>query len=657
MYASDTRSIGDYAQRMTATDGAVREEDILRLVESRRDASFGVHQTYWRKIRGYYDFWRGVYAGNFPQHRNNIHIPILFAKIWSDVAYKVMQTWGTYPYVQFHGAAPEDAPGAAKVGALVNAQLMDTKSFEKAVDFYSTADIYGTSVARLGWKNKTRDRMYRTKVADYEFKMKKKVTMFDGPEWDNIDILDFWPQPWRKRIDDMDWCIHRYYADLDDILEEQRGPYPKFDRAAVQRLRSTPMTMPMQDMLRERLNIYRNFAQWQGKSVERYARPVELWEMWGTVPDEFAVQGCRDVVITVANNRVVLRYEPNPFWHGEKPFIAHSPCPDPHYFHGYGRIEAGQKMQAASNRIINQKLDNGDLFYDAMWVAAPGVLDVQNMFTKPGRVFQANGPVGEDQLRELRPNIEGSALAFQDLAALKQMISETLGISGDTVEGTAPSNRATAREVMIRREASMSRLGMEAALWEKAFVEPLADQCHDLNQQFLSLPKQIHMIGSAAIIDPTTGMPLAPENHAIDVNDLAGASGMGYKAKALGASQSMSKSLKAQAMMLGLQAASSNQVGMQVTNWVAFFTELYRSLDLDPVQMIVQQGVPAINQMAQEQQKDPRQIVEEMAASQQGLPNFQGAGGAQPQGTQPYFQPENVIAHMGGDSGAGLGLG
>lgn len=203
----------------------------------------------------------------------------------------------------------------------------------------------------------------------------------------------------------------------------------------------------------------------------------------------------------------------------------------------------------------------------------------------------------------------------------------------------------------------MSRLGMEAALWEKAFVEPLADQCHDLNQQFLSLPKQIHMIGSAAIIDPTTGMPLAPENHAIDVNDLAGASGMGYKAKALGASQSMSKSLKAQAMMLGLQAASSNQVGMQVTNWVAFFTELYRSLDLDPVQMIVQQGVPAINQMAQEQQKDPRQIVEEMAASQQGLPNFQGAGGAQPQGTQPYFQPENVIAHMGGDSGAGLGLG
>lgn len=656
-YENSGKGIGRYEDSfILSADGRPREEDVLRLIEERRNYSMQFHQAYFRRVRRWYDFYRGIYTGAFPAYRNNINIPLLFSAIWSDVSYKAQTSFGSRPYVDFKGYAPEDAPHAAKVAALVNTQLDDARTFEGAVDFLTSADIYGTSIARLGWRYKERDRVLRARVADMEFKIKKPVVEFDGPEWNVVDILDFWPQPGRRRIPEMDWMIHRFYLDLDDILDDQRAPYPMFDKAAVERLKRTPMSMPMMDVLRERMNIYRNFSTWQQRNVERYVRPVEIWEMWGTVPSEFAVNGVRDVVVTVANNRVVLRYEANPFNHGQRPFLGYCPCPDPHYFHGTGKIEIGEKMQAASNKIINARLDALELFMDPMFIASRNAgVDVQNLFTKPGRVFQIDGTTADDNFRPLQPNLDGMRQSFAEVETLNQYIGKGTGIVDDTVAGTSPGGRQTAREFLGRREASMTRLGLESRLFEINFVEPLANQVHLLNRQFLTLPKQIQMIGSTAVIDPWTGMPLPPEPQALDIDEIE----RDYTARAVGATQAMSKSLKAQNMMLALQAGGAHPVGVQITNWVGFFTELYRVLDLDPVEMIVQGQIPAINQMAVQQSVDPRQIVEQMA---QG--GMAGAGMTQtPQlepsigeasSMMPVMQPENVRMMNEGGQARGI---
>jgi hypothetical protein len=101
----------------------------------------------------------------------------------------------------------------------------------------------------------------------------------------------------------------------------------------------------------ERRTIYRTFGDYDMRRSERFAKPVEIAEMWGRVPTELATDGFIHRVITVANGTVLLRNRPNPFWHGRIPFLAYCPMPDPHYFHGPGKIEICEKMQFAANHL------------------------------------------------------------------------------------------------------------------------------------------------------------------------------------------------------------------------------------------------------------------------------------------------------------------
>jgi hypothetical protein len=320
--------------------------------------------------------------------------------------------------------------------------------------------------------------------------------------------------------------------------------------------------------------------------------------------------------------------------------------PDPHYFHGTGKVEIGEKMQAASNRLVNQKLDALDLFIDPMYVASRQAnIDFQNLYTKPGRIFQVDGPADDTQFRSLAPNMEGLKLAFTELAALNEQIQRGTGMIDDVTQGLGNGpQRETARGVLARREAAMTRLGLEARIFEENFVEPLANGCHSLNQQYLTLPRAVHILGSSAVVDPSTGMPIPQDNPMMDTEDLAG----DYRSRAVGASQIMGKSMKAQNMMMALQVSSANPTMQQITNWVAFAHDFYSALDLDPNKLIVQ-TVPAINEMADARSMKPEELVAAVTkmAQQQGVQggmNF-GQGGGGPQ-TLPQ------LGQMGGQMAA-----
>jgi AhpD family alkylhydroperoxidase len=98
---------------------------------------------------GLWDYYEGNLRASF---RNNVHIPFLFSVIQSDVARKVQTSFGGWPIVTFSGYAPEDATIARKNEVLISAQMEACNSFEKAVDFFLTADMYGVGIAKWGWK-------------------------------------------------------------------------------------------------------------------------------------------------------------------------------------------------------------------------------------------------------------------------------------------------------------------------------------------------------------------------------------------------------------------------------------------------------------------------------------------------------------------------
>lgn len=624
---------------------------LLELVNARKQHSTSYHQKYFLKLARWYDLWRGIYTTRFDPYRNSIHIPFLFSVVQSDVARKVQTSFGSWPVVSFGGYAPEDAPRARKNEVLISAQMKDADSFRKAVDLFITSDLYGTGIARLGWKKERKLERFRmlNESMGREEVMDEWVTRFDGPDWQVKDPLDVWVQPGKRRFNEMDWVFDRYYLDLDMVRAAARptddGREPLFDPIGVAELEAAPMSQGAEGEMNTRMSVYRSYGEWEARRQEKFAKPVEIWEMWGRVPEEFAPDGITSRQIIVANGRVVLRNQPNPYWHGRLPFYEYSPCPDPHYFHGVGKVEIGEKMQAASNRIANQKLDSLDLFVNPAFIADRALgLDTTNIVLRPGRVLTSNKPPTEEMFRALSPDLRGVESAYAEIAQQWAWIQQGTGLIEDVaMGGPGGSGRETARAAMMRNENVLTRLMLEARLAEEGFVEPLANGMVDLNKQYLPVPKQIPILGSRAIVNPITGLPLPPEPIDINLDDL----NHNYHAHAVGATQMLGKSVKQQNIMMALQAVQANPVMLQLVNWVAFARQLFETLDLTNVDELLVTQIPMVNQMAQQAGMDPAVMAGALGAA--GGAATQPLEQLDPQalGALTGMQPERALGELG----------
>lgn len=598
----------------------------VQLVVDRARHAQNQYQSYFRRITRWYDLYRGIYSGRFQQFRNNVHIPFTLSVIQSDVARKVQATFGVWPIVSFAGYSTEDAAIARKVETLISAQMKDAKSFHKAYDLFLSGNLYGNGIARYSWRKDERFERWREVDDHFDIEVVREgnVVRFDGPDWDVIDPLDFWLQPGQRRIQDAAWAIHRYYLDIDQI--EQMVKQGVFKRDAYDQLKQAPMNQTQTSELGERMSVYRNASDWEARRTEKHARPVEIWEMWGEVPSDNALDGVTNVVLTVANRRVLLRGRENPYWHGQIPFLNYCPNPDLHYFHGIGKAEIAEKLQITANRLANQKLDALDLFIDPVFLAnRQSGIDTQNLIMRAGRVIGVDGPVDDSQVRALIPDLRGLQQAYAEIGQLSGWIQAGTGIIEDTVAGLPSSGRQTAREYLGRQEAGLSRVMMEARLAEEDFVEELANGFRMLDRQHLDTPHELKILGSTATINPITGLPMPQEPMVIDIGDL----NQDYRARAMGASQTMGKAVRQQNLIAVLQAFTSNPALLSAVNWSAMATEILRTFDFLNPQEFLNSQQTNLNEQA-------------MA---QGSP----AAGATGAGTDrlPALNPEIIAQMMG----------
>lgn len=563
--------------------GRVTKEQVLTLVGERVAACRSYYMGHKRKIRRWYDFYKGVNVGPGPAYRNNVYLPMLFATIWSDVALKVQATFGQFPVVNFQSFSQDDLQSASRVTTLISAQMQDANSLAKAVDFYGTGDIYGTAIARDYYDYRTETRQFRARVLDQEIPVTDKKVIFDGPNWEVVDRLDFDPQPGAKSLETASYVLHQYFKDFDDLWDEANQPFSMWDLKAVKELKSSQIDAAYEDAYAERRSIYRSISAKSAVASESFAKPVHIVEMWGKVPAEFAVNNCRTVVITVANGKHVLRYEANPFATGRFPFIAYSPMPDPHYFDGTGKIEVGEKMQAAANKLMNNKLDVLDLMVSPMmFISDTANIDRENLFSKPGKLIKVNGAVDDSVIRPLQVDFRGVQVAWQEIEGLWRQIQLGTGIFDDVVMGAQGSDRQTAREYLGRKSAVQSRLALESLLAEKSFVEPLANAFHNMNRQWLPTPKMVQILGNDATVNPVTGMPYPKEPQIVELDDL----NVDYRARAVGASQMLNKDALSSQLERVAALATQNPMGLQALNWGNFFKKWFVTLGLDPSELL-----------------------------------------------------------------------
>ncbi len=603
----------------TVRDQKLTDERLIELARTRKQHSEREHQSYFSRVPDWYRLTRGIYTGKFAAFRNNVHIPFIYSVIQSDVARKVQTSFGSWPIVGFEGYPPEEVANAKRNEILVSAQMKDCRSYPKACDFFMSADMYGVGISRHGWKKTVRKEQYRV---PYEIApgvtsvhtATMDVTKFEGPDWSVVDPLDFFPQPGFKYIEDMGWCVQRYYLDLDDIREMEKddadGSPGYFDKGTAAKLDSAPIQSGAESEMAQRVSIYRTWGDYNARRDEKFAKPVEIWEMWGLVPSEFAPDGVRMRCVAVGNGRTLMKNRPNPYWHGQKPFSVYQ-VGDPHYFHGVGKCELMAKMQAVSNRLINHKLDGMDLVISPMYVMNGQVnVNNQSMTTSPGKIIQVDGPADESTIRALSPDMRGLQFADQGIEQMWRFMQTGSGIAEDTVQGMGGSGRQTAREYQGRQENVMTRLMLESRLAEEQWLEPLANVFRALNRQYLPVPRMVNMLGTLATINPVTGLPLPAENVPIDHADLW----PDYKARAVGATQMMGKGNLQQNMIQMLQAVSTNPVLMQMVSWSAFARQMFDAFGLKNVNELLVQQLPAINQVADSMGQSPGAVAGEMSS-------------------------------------------
>lgn len=608
--------------------------DTVRLVTDRKQGSLDYVRTRYKATQRWNDAFNGIYTGKIANYLNDLSLPIVFSTIMVDVAKKVNAIFGSWPVISFQGFPNGAAAIAKKNELLVNLQLKEADSFRKATKFFMQADINGTAVAEVGWSTINRLRQFRAYIpgTNQMTEMMDNITEFDGPNWDVVDLLDFWPEPGKTHVKDMSWYIRRYWVDFDDILEMNSADgMQSFNPEAIAELAQSSLPTPA-NASDEFLvyNRYRNFADYLGAATRTaFSKPVEIWEMRGLVPYEFAPDGVRNRVITIGNGRVVLRNEPDKLLLGRHRVLAYSPTPDPYHFVGIGKAQIAEPLQAAASRLANQKLDGFDLFIKPMFLAAQGAVPTQNMFTKPGRVFQVNAkgrPLSE-VIQALPINMQPMAMAFQEIGFLDSYAQKGTGIDERAVMGMDSGNGdVTARQFIGQQEAAMTRLALEAMLASAELVEPMAELFRDMNKTMLPLPKQFSMIGTRAVLNEVTGMPMPPEEGIITMpNEL----NHDWKAKAFGPGFMLTKSAqRADALQLA-QVMMSNPVWVQVINWVAMAKKIFSLYDWDTDEMLVQ--MPQMQQFASQLGADPNYVLQ--AAGQD--PMSLAGGGASNQMMAP----------------------
>lgn len=592
--ASGKRNDGSQETRPQVSDARV-----IELVDSRRQHSLRYNTSLFNKLQGFYNTYRGVWQGRAAQFRNNITIPFTFAMIQSDVARKVQTSFGAWPIVTFEGYAPEDAASAKRNEVLISAQMKDANSIVKAVDFFLQADICGTAVARIGWKQLRRmNRVRRNEEIAPGFSIpvvrEYEAELFNGPIWEPVDRLDFWQQPAVKNIDDMAWVIHRYWADWDDLMEDAASDYPYFDPNAVRALKDFPLTGAAHTEYMARKVTFRNEYDYQARQQERFGKPVEIWEMHGLVPSEFARDGIRHRCIAIGNERVVLKNREGPLSNQEKPFKSYCPMPDPYSFDGVGKAEVAYGPQRTADRLNNQKLDAIDLLIDNQWVVSSTAnINTQNLFSRTGRIILVDGPADDSTIRPLSPDMRNVQIGNEEIARLFQFMQLGTGET-EAIMGMSGSSRETARGFLGRQENALTRLAMEARLAEEGFIEPMANMFRQLDRQYLSRPHEIKILGSIALVNPITGLPYPQEPVTIEDDDLQ----PDYRARAVGASQMMGRSIRQQNFLGLLQIMSSNPALIQLVNWANFARQAFELFDFKNVNELLVNQVPAVNQIA-----------------------------------------------------------
>ena len=455
---------------------------------------------------------------------SNLWMPWTFGMIEQ----RVPRILGRLPQVIVSGSDEEyDPQWSETIQSMIRRDMKKSGYFMSSVIHIKQADIYGWSVRRNFWRYKWQTRIFSEPINDPSTGMRvgtnkvpKRVTQWDQPWTQVLDIWRCFPQPGALSIEDSDWFIEESIHSRKSIWQmAQQG---LFDGGRVLDLfeGSSGLNYSSQGSQSELTdNPY-----WARVRAMGY----EGQEAWYSGQDHFPRHRLLtfwtdQYVITLADERWLLRIgEPgrpgiDNNEYGRKPFREFKSIPIPFMMEGESAVRVFYDVNEAINCQVNQRIDNINLALNKVILGPKTGMDWENMVMAPGQHVECDDPTRYKFL-EVPPVGQETFAQSRELLEVGQF---ALGINDYLAPSTSSTRlNRTARGIQSIQEQSGMVFSLVSELYDIQDVGPTAEDYYTLRQTFMDRASMVRIRGDAGYVY----MRVAPEdlNNNPDIEPIGG---------------------------------------------------------------------------------------------------------------------------------------
>lgn len=434
--------------------------------------------------------------------RANLRLPIAFNVIEKSTPPIVDAFLGDKPYLFALGRTEEDVDYEQDITDTLTWQMDQMKFPLSFITFMKTTGIFGTAIGKIPWRYQTKLR-YRKKDVMHptldikigESKEAYEDVVYDGPAFENVNILDFFPD-WASTnpgdIDSMRGCIHRVWRTMDDLeLKEKKknkdgsesGIYTNLDKLRVSlKEKGDNAWANAVDGPAEPDYSSKYGALGQPNGIKE-ANKFQVWEYWGLFKPP-GQKNFMEYTIAVANGDTLIRCDINRFDGQFKPFIGNVCYPVPGEFYGIGDLEPILSLAREMTAMRNARLDQANMAVNRMWIVdRTAGINLRSLYSRGGGVILSNDINGIKALEV--PEVPGSG--YKETAEIGYDIQDSTtqidASRGGSNLGSGFGKTATG--ISFLQNQTSGRLGLRVRITNELLFANLGEKMMMLNRQFL----------------------------------------------------------------------------------------------------------------------------------------------------------------------------
>lgn len=371
------------------------------------------------------------------------------------------------PTFIYEPSSPSNADYADTVKAVVDYQLQRDDYPMKRLMATMYAVVYGGAPLKVHWDY--RESTYKERQHDGSYVDRVQVVR-DQPTITLIDPRDFMWDMRARSMEEARYAFHRTRQTLDELKSYRRADGSPLYKNLEQ---LEPQAGEVGD---ETVRAFDN-----DKSAERekaHRQGHEIVEMW-----------TRDRLITVANENIVIRDDPNPYRHGRLPFAVARVLPTLNDVWGQSLMWAVRDPQELLWTLDNANIDALKLQLDPPMAVNSNDPDAKQFVFEPGARLPSPDAANAFKLMET-----AGVDRYTSEQAIREVRERLKFISGVTDEISGASTADTATQAALNQRQSKGRIGIMLRVIDRAFAE-CAEMIVQLNQQYLDLSVPVRIMG------------------------------------------------------------------------------------------------------------------------------------------------------------------